>query len=69
MDKYNIFANTSFAKKISNDCLEKIKTIYFNKIYNSNTCILCDEENLTRYEYVDGVGNMCNVCQYLIYSN
>jgi len=61
------FKETLLAQTLSDDCLYKIKKQLLekpNKIFTEGICISCGENNLSRYDYVDGCGYICVSCLY-----
>ena len=51
---------------LPNDIIEKIYALYSNSFPKKIkiNCIMCGIGNLNYYDYLDGVGPICGICQY-----
>ena len=52
--------------KLPDDIIEKIYALYSNSFPKKSkiNCVMCNIDGLNYYDYLDGVGPICGICQY-----
>ena len=62
----NEFLKLGIVKKLPNDCLDIIKKYYNISVNKKNRCVLCNTTDINYYDYIDGLGYICLICNVYI---